>query len=120
MALLLFGLKAGYATVFENLAADVIGSWVRQLVLPPCDTKPGKIYAHIPVVHHNTFPLMYWCPACESVWAWYVARCPDCWIGNLWKKNCKKGMVTCTMCGLDIDVETAQELNEQEVWNNEL
>lgn len=83
----------------------------RDIVCPECEY-PEAIHLS---KHNLTYPLMYWCPMCESVWAWYVARCPDCGIGNFWKKGCKKGMVVCTQCGLEMDIETAQELNEQEV-----
>ena len=88
----------------------------RDITCPMCEY-PEAIHL---TVKHPIHPLMYWCPACESVWAWYVSRCPDCWKGSFWKKGCKEGMVVCTMCRLEMDTEMAQELNEQEVWNDEV
>ena len=86
-----------------NLSAE-------DIVCPMCEY-PEAIHLSR---YHATFPLMYWCPACLSVWSWYIARCPDCWVGNFWKRGCKEDMVICTQCGLEMDIETAQELNEQE------
>ena len=63
----------------DPIAAD------RNIICPMCEY-PGAICLS---KYHSTYPLMYWCPACESVWAWSVARCPDCGNGNFWKKNCK-------------------------------
>ena len=88
----------------------------RDIVCPICEY-PEAIHLS---KYHGDYPLMYWCLACESVWTWCIARCPDCGVGNFWKKNCKEGTVICTQCGLEMDIETAQELNEQEVQEDEL
>jgi len=87
----------------------------RNIVCPMCEY-PEAI--HISRLH-GTFPLMYWCPACESVWGWYVAKCPDCGF-NVWKKNQPAGMVVCSGCGMQMEQSFAEELNEEEPWTEDV
>ena len=64
------------------------------------------------------YPLHYWCLACETIWQWYAARCPDC-DGGVWKKGCKPDKVVCSVCGLDFDQEFIQEFNEDPNFHSE-
>ena len=66
---------------------------------------------------HHTFPLHYWCPACETIYQWYIARCPDC-DGFIWKKDCKEGIVICSLCDMEFEQEFIQEFNESVDFHN--
>jgi len=91
------------------------GKWQTNLVCPNCGHPEGVVLSRF----HRTFPLCRWCPACEIVWQWYVARCPDCgWY--VWKKDCPDGMVICTGCGMEMEVEFVQEINEDPEFGNEV
>jgi len=79
----------------------------RDLVCPVCEY-PEAIHLS---KHHSRYPLLYWCPACQSVWAWYIAKCPDCGF-FVWKKDQPAGMVVCSGCGMQMEQSYAEELNE--------
>lgn len=64
------------------------------------------------------FPLMYYCPECNTVWAWYAAKCPDC-DGLIWNKDCPEGSVKCSVCDMEWDEESVREINEDPEFHNE-
>lgn len=66
------------------------------------------------------YALHYWCLACETVYQWYVARCPEC-RGFIWSKGCQPGMVVCSnpKCGMEWDQDFIEEYTEAESKKDE-
>ena len=84
------------------------------ITCPICEY-PGA--NHLSLYNLN-YKLCYWCPECGTVWQWYVARCPDCDF-LVTKRGCEPGMVRCTGCGMEMEQEFVQELNELPEFHNE-
>ena len=81
----------------------------RDIICPVCEY-PEAVHLSMKQDH---FKLMYYCPECGIVFAWYVAKCPDCG-GSMWNKECDEGTVTCSLCGMNWNQETVQEINEED------
>ncbi len=81
---------------------------VKDLTCPVCEYPEAVRLSK----HHADFPLNMWCPACETVYQWYVAKCPDCGF-FVWKKGCQEGTLVCSGCGMEMTPEFVQELNEE-------
>ena len=79
----------------------------RDVVCPICEY-PEAVHLG---KYEISYPLDYWCPACELVWRWYAARCPDC-DGFVWKKGCKKGKVKCSLCDWEMEQSFVEEVNQ--------
>ncbi|GAI52825.1 unnamed protein product, partial [marine sediment metagenome] len=86
----------------------------RDELCPQCEY-PEAI--HLSVEQPN-FPLMWYCPECGTIWAWYIARCPDC-DGYAWNKDCPDDTVKCSMCGMEWNIDTVKEINEDPDFHNE-
>ena len=97
----------------EQDLGDPIAEY-RDILCPICEY-PEAIHMSR---DHKDFPLLYYCPECGTVWAWYVARCPDC-DGFVWKKDCEEGRVKCSICDMDLDIAFVKEVNEDPDFHNE-
>ena len=82
-------------------------------ICPECEYPEAVRLSRI----RDNFPLMYYCPECGSIWSWYVARCPDC-DGLIENKGCQEGTVKCFTCGMEWDIESAKEINEDPEFHN--
>ena len=104
---------------YREIAVDVeLTTYIaesRDILCPiceyPCAVHLGKL--------QSNYPLMYYCPECLTIWAWYVARCPDC-DGLIWNKDCDRGKVKCSMCKMEWNIDTVQEINEEQDFHNEV
>jgi len=88
----------------------------RDILCPICEYPEA---VHLSRFQPN-YPLMYYCPECGTIWGWYVSRCPDCEVGNLWKKDCPEGKVKCTTCDMLWDIDSAKEICEDPEYRNEV
>ena len=92
----------------------------RDILCPICEY-PKAIHL---TKEHRDYPLMYYCPECGTVWAWSIARCPDC-DGFIWIASerhpfeCAEGQVRCSMCDMDMDIDFVKEVNEDDDFHNE-
>jgi len=103
-----------YRVIATDQDIKIVLAELRDIVCQLCEYPEAVILSK----SDDRFPSQYYCPECGTVWGWYIARCPDC-DKFVWNKGCKDGLVKCSICDMEWDIETVKEINNDPEFHNE-